>query len=108
MLVAAAGCLAQSWSSLAVLSKVTPTYTNAARQAKVEGTVVLTIDVGADGRAHHIRVSKALGSGLDEQAVNAVRHWRFRPAMKNGTPVTVPATIKVPFRLEETQEHTRV
>ena len=108
MLVAAAACLAQSWSSPTVLWKVTPEYTDAARKAKVEGKVVLMIEVGTDGRAHQIRVSKALGSGLDEQAVNAVRRWRFRPAMKDGMPVTVPATIEIPFRLVDTQERARV
>jgi periplasmic protein TonB len=108
MLVAAAGCIAQSWSSPVVLWKVTPQYTEAARKAKVEGKVVLTIQVGADGRVHHVRVSRALGSGLDEQAISAVRQWRFRPAMNGGTPVSVAATIEIPFRLGDTPEHTRV
>jgi len=108
MLVAAAACMAQSWSSPTVLLKVTPKYTEAARKGKVEGKVVLMIEVGADGRAHQVRVSKTLGSGLDEQAVNAVRRWRFRPAMKDGMPVTVPATIEIPFRLGDTPERARV
>ena len=108
MLVAAAVCLAQSWSSPVVLWKVTPKYTEAARKANVEGKVVLTIEVGADGRAHRVRVSKALGSGLDEQAVMAVRQWRFRPAIKDGMPVTVPATIEIPFRFGDTPKHSGV
>ena len=108
MLVAAATCLAQSWSSPAVLWKVMPKYTEAARKARVEGKVVLTIEVGTDGRPHRVRVSKALGSGLGEQAVTAVRQWRFRPAIKDGRPVTAPATIEIPFRLGDTPEQTRV
>jgi protein TonB len=78
------------------------------RKANVEGKVVLTIEVGADGRAHRVRVSKALGSGLDEQAVMAVRQWRFRPAIKDGMPVTVPATIEIPFRFGDTPKHSGV
>jgi protein TonB len=58
--------------------------------------------------AHHIRVSKALGSGLAEQAVRAVRQWRFQPAVKDGIPVTVPATIEIPFRLGDMPERARV
>jgi hypothetical protein len=56
MLVAAAACLAQSWSGPSVTFKTTPEYTVAAREAKVEGSVVLSPEVGADGRAHHIGV----------------------------------------------------
>ena len=108
MLVAAAGCLAQSWSAPAVISKTTPQYTRAALNAKVEGTVMLTIEVGTDGRAHHIRVSRPLGFGLDEQAANAVRRWRFQPAMKDGARVAAPATIEIPFRLADTPDRTHV
>jgi hypothetical protein len=61
--VAAAACFAQSWSPVAVLSKVTPDYTQAARKAKVEGKVVLMIEGGTDGRASHSGIQGA-GLGL--------------------------------------------
>jgi TonB family protein len=60
--------------------------------------VVLYIEVGPDGTATNIQVQRALGYGLDEKAIEAMRQWRFRPGMKDGQPVTVAATIEVTFR----------
>jgi TonB family protein len=51
-----------------------------------------------DGRAHNIRVKQGLGMGLDEQAIAAIEQWRFSPALKDGKPVAVSATIEVNFR----------
>ena len=82
-----------------VLYKVDPEFSEEARKAKYQGTVVLTIEVGPDGRAHAIRVASGLGLGLDEKAIEAVLQWKFRPATRNGRPVTASATIEVNFRL---------
>jgi TonB family protein len=76
-----------------------PEYSEEARKAKHQGTVILWIVVGADGRPRDIRVQRALGLGLDEKAVEAVRTWRFAPAMKDGHPVAVEVNIEVNFRL---------
>ena len=76
-----------------------PEYSEEARQAKYQGTVVLWIVIGADGRARDVRVSRALGMGLDQKAVEAVRSWRFQPAMKDGHPVAVQVNVEVNFRL---------
>ena len=64
-----------------------------------QGTVVFQAIVGADGRIRDLRPVRALGMGLDEKAMEAVRQWRFRPGMKEGKPVDVMASIEVTFRL---------
>jgi TonB family protein len=55
--------------------------------------------VGPDGRPHEMRVSRSLGFGLDEKALEAVKQWRFEPAKKDGRPVAVQINIEVNFRL---------
>lgn len=77
-----------------------PDYSDAAMKAKYQGTVVLMVVIGPDGRAIDIHVSKGLGLGLDEKAIEAVRNWRFKPAYgPNGKPAAVSAPIEVTFRL---------
>jgi len=83
-----------------VISRVDPQYTDEAHAAKVEGTVLLSVVVGADGIAHDINVVKGIGSGLDEKAVEAVQKWKFAPATKDGEPVRVKAQIEVNFRMK--------
>lgn len=76
-----------------------PEYSIEARQQKVQGSCVLWLVVGTDGLPRSIRVQKGLGFGLDEKAVEAVRQWRFEPALKDGKPVPVQINIEVSFRL---------
>jgi TonB family protein len=87
-------------SAPALLSKLEPEYSERAREAKVQGTSMLYVEISPEGKATHIHVVRRIGMGLDEKAVEAVRHWRFKPGMKDGTPVTVEATIEVNFRLK--------
>ena len=54
-----------------------PPYTDDARKAKLQGNVTLRVLIGRDGRAARIRLVQGLGLGLDEQALQAVRSWRF-------------------------------
>jgi TonB family protein len=82
-----------------LLFKIEPAYSETARLAKFQGTVVLYIVVGPDGVARDIRLVKGLGKGLDERAAEAITQWRFRPGQKDGQPVSVAATIEVNFRL---------
>jgi len=81
-----------------LISKVEPQYTEQARAAKYEGSVLLSVVVGTDGRAADLKVVKSLGMGLDEKAIEAVEQWQFRPGMKAGVPVKVQAQIEVNFR----------
>src|ERR1700686_3974225 len=76
-----------------------PGYTEEARKAKDQGTCVLWLIVGPDGRARDIRVACTLGLGLDEKAMEAVKTWKFEPAMKDGKPVAVQINVEVTFRL---------
>jgi len=76
-----------------------PEYSEEARQAKYQGTCVLWVIVGPDGRPHDVRIQRSLGMGLDEKAIEAVRHWKFEPARKDGQPVAVQINIEVNFRL---------
>ena len=82
-----------------ILYQPDPEYSEPARKAKYEGTVVLWLIVGPDGRPHDIRVTRSLGLGLDEKAIEAVRQWKFEPARKNGQPVSVQINVEVDFRL---------
>jgi len=82
-----------------VLYKKEPEYSEEARKAKYQGTVVLYIEVDPSGRAVNPRVVRSLGLGLDEKAMEAVRQWKFKPGYRDGKPVTVAATIQVNFRL---------
>ena len=76
-----------------------PEYSEEARKAKFQGTVLLWVVVGPDGRPHDIRVQRSLGMGLDEKAIEAVRQWKFQPSIRDGHPVAVEVNIEVNFRL---------
>jgi periplasmic protein TonB len=76
-----------------------PEYSEEARKAKYQGTCVLWLVVGPDGRTRDIRVARTLGLGLDQQAIEAVKQWKFEPAMKDGKPVAVQVNVEVSFRL---------
>jgi protein TonB len=76
-----------------------PDYSEEARRVKYQGSVVLWLAVGADGRPHNIRVQNALGMGLDEKAIAAVSQWRFQPAMLNHQAVAVAINVELSFRL---------
>src|SRR5215470_1794398 len=76
-----------------------PEYSEEARKAKFQGTVVLGLVVGPDGRPRDMKVLRSLGLGLDEKAIEAVKNWRFDPAVKDGKPVSVYISVEVDFRL---------
>ncbi|HET7209693.1 MAG TPA: energy transducer TonB [Terriglobales bacterium] len=76
-----------------------PEYSEEARKAKYQGTCVLWLIVGPDGRPRDIKIARSLGLGLDEKAIEAVKNWKFEPAMKDGKPVSVQINVEVDFRL---------
>ena len=82
-----------------LLFKVEPEYSDEARAAKLQGTVLLKVIVDTDGLAKNIQVLKSQGMGLDEQAVIAITQWKFKPGMKDGAPVPVQAQIEVNWKL---------
>jgi TonB family protein len=76
-----------------------PEFSETARAAGYQGVCVLTLIVGADGMPRNIQVKNPIGMGLDEKAVEAVRSWRFSPALKDGKPVAVQIAVEVDFHL---------
>jgi|SRR5208283_3363690 len=76
-----------------------PEYAEEARKEKFQGTCVLWLVVSPEGLPRNIRVSRSLGHGLDEKAIEAVKRWRFEPAQKDGKPVAVMINVEVTFRL---------
>lgn len=97
---AANGGCEQVWDTHPeILSKVEGQYTEEARAARIEGTVVLQLDVGVDGLPHNIRVVQSLDPGLDQKAIEALNQWRFQPATKDGHPVVSQAKVNMDFRL---------
>jgi TonB family protein len=86
-------------SQPSIVYKVEPEYTVEAREAKIEGPVRLEVEITPQGTAENIRVTQSLDPGLDDNAITAVRSWRFKPGKKDGEAVTVAAVIEVNFRL---------
>lgn len=82
-----------------VVHKVEPEYSDEARKVRLQGSVLIAIDIGDDGKVSNIRVLRALGLGLDEKAIEAVAKWQFKPARKDGRAITYPAAIEVHFQL---------
>ncbi len=80
------------------LSSPDPRYTREAANHHIEGVSRLGIVVDGTGKADNIAVLEPLGMGLDEQAVLAIKQWRFQPAMKNGQPVRVQINVEINFR----------
>ncbi len=80
-----------------ILSQQSAELSEEARRAKVCGTVLLNLIVGPDGTPTNVKVERSLGYGLDENAVRAVRTWRFQPGTKDGQPVAVSAQVEVNY-----------
>lgn len=76
-----------------------PEFSEEARKAKYQGVCTLGLIVDANGRPSNIRVLSSLGMGLDEKAIEAVKNWKFEPAMKDGHPVAVEIAVEVDFHL---------
>jgi len=76
-----------------------PEFSEEARKAKFQGTVGIACVVGPDGIPHDIRVTRSVGLGLDEKAIETVKTWRFEPGTKDGKPVATYASIEVTFHL---------
>ena len=83
----------------AVIFKQDPEYSEQARKAKYSGTVALLVDVSPSGQVTGVTVIRSLGMGLDEKAVEAITHWKFRPGIKDGKPVATQLQVNLNFRL---------
>jgi protein TonB len=84
----------------AITARSEPRYTEPARAARVEGVVVVEAIISKDGRVEQVRVIKDLPMGLGDEAIAAVKKWRFKPATLNGQPVEVIFNLTVNFKLQ--------
>jgi protein TonB len=76
-----------------------PAYTEAAREARIQGTVVLEAAIDEHGDVTDVRVLRGLPLGLDRAAADAVKKWKFKPALREGEPVAATKVIPVAFRI---------
>jgi len=77
-----------------------PEYSSKARKAHYQGVCTLSVIVETNGHTSDIRVLNALGMGLDEKAIEAMKRWKFKPAMQDGKPVPVQIAIEVVFHID--------
>jgi TonB family protein len=82
-----------------VIQAVEPQYTASALNQKIEGSVLVNLHVDVNGNPNHIRVLRGLGEGLDEKAIEAAHHYKFKPAVKDGKAVPVELNLEIKFML---------
>ncbi len=82
-----------------VLFAPEPEFSEEARKAKAAGNVLVYLQVDAQGRPTHVHVLRGIGLGLDEKAVEAVRQYKFKPALEDGRPVPVEMNVEVNFQI---------
>lgn len=82
------------------ISAPQPQYTEIARKARVQGVVIVQAIIDKTGNVTNVKVLKGLPMGLSEQAVEAIKKWKFEPATLNGKPVDVYYNLTVNFRLQ--------
>jgi periplasmic protein TonB len=86
-------------SAPVAISQTPPQYPSMARNSRVEGQVKLEAVIRRDGSVGDIRVVQGLRMGCTEAAIEALKHWRFKPGERNGVPVDVYYTLTVGFKL---------
>ena len=113
--VATAACISLFWALPAVAQDVyypsdqvttpkltktsKPAYTSEAMKARIQGSVVLQLDVRPDGTVGTVALVKSLDAGLDGEATKAVKQYLFTPGEKDGKPVTVRVEVTVAFAM---------
>jgi protein TonB len=85
-----------------LVHEVRPRYTEQAMRARIEGVVELDAVVLPDGRVGSLRIVRSLDRtfGLDQEAIQAAKQWRFMPGRRAGKPVAVPVRIELTFTLQ--------
>jgi TonB family protein len=88
-------------SAPVLLSAIKPIYPTFAREKDVQGVVVLQGVIGTDGSVLLVQLESSESPGLVGAAIEAVKRWRYKPAMLNGVPIEFPTTITVNFTLTD-------
>jgi protein TonB len=86
-------------STPVLIYKVEAEFSEEARRNKYQGVVIVNIIIDKQGNPQNPRVVRALGMGLDEKAIDAIKQYRFKPAMKNGKPVAVQMNVEIDFHM---------
>lgn len=86
-------------SAPVVIYSVDPEFSDEARRAKYQGICMVELIVDAQGNPQDVHVVRALGMGLDEKAVDAVKQYKFKPSYYQGRPVPVVINVLVNFRI---------
>lgn len=81
------------------ISAPQPSYTELARRTRIQGAVVVQAVIDKQGDVTDVKVLKGLSMGLTEEAINAIRQWKFKPATLRGKPVDVYYNLTINFRL---------
>jgi TonB family protein len=85
----------------AVVKEVKPQYTDRAKNARVQGSVLLRAVVLESGRiSDDVEVLRSLDAGLDQQAIAALKQWEFKPGTREGKPVAVRISVELTFTLK--------
>jgi len=95
---APSGPEASNYTPPAIIYKVEPQYTPETRAAKLSGVVVVNLVVTPQGVPDNVRVVKSLNVALDQKAIEAVSQYRFKPAMQEGHPISVPVNVEVKYQ----------
>jgi protein TonB len=82
-----------------IQKKVEPNYPDIARRARIEGKVILQAVVNKEGDVNEVNVLSSTNPMFNDAAIEAVKQWKYKPALQNGKPVSVYYTIRVDFRL---------
>jgi protein TonB len=85
-------------SAPVAVHKVDPAYPLELMRQNVAGTVTLQAVIAADGTVEKVQVLQGVDDRLDHYACEALRHWQFFPATRNGNPVDLDAVVAIPFR----------
>lgn len=85
----------------ALVRKVDPIYPDVAVSARIRGVVILEANVDRDGRVIDVKVLRTANRLLDDAAITAVRQWRYRPLILNGSPEPFILTVVLTFSLVE-------
>ncbi len=93
------GTTAAAVQPIEITDKPRPEYTAEARALKLEGDVVVAVIFKANGEIVVQNVVQGLGHGLDEMAIKAAQHIKYKPAISNGQPVDFPARVRIEFQL---------